>query len=112
MLMTNLAKKLVTEFTSEMRQVFESATAQQWTRFSARGHNIVQQKVQDITANEQPGSSLVVLDIEASFVTGQLWEVSVVKLVSGKILIDTTVKHAGGIIHKSNGFITPDPSDA
>ncbi|KAG5746767.1 hypothetical protein H9Q70_010543 [Fusarium xylarioides] len=55
---------------------------------------MVLERIEEIKNKERPGTDLVVLDDEFSLLFDrQLWEFSIIERVSGKVLIDTLVKH-------------------
>lgn len=47
----------------------------------------------DILQGKRQGSDLVILDDEFSLASRQLWEFAIIERVSGKVLINTTIKH-------------------
>lgn len=70
-------------------------------------YKIVLQLRQKISAGEQPGSRLVVLDNEFSMASKELWETSIIELVSGAVLINTTIIHNRKLNHnKGVGFLS------
>lgn len=86
------------------QEVFKSAAQEKWSCPPA--YNIVTQLRQKISAGEQPGSRLVFLDNEFSIASGELWETSIIELVSGDVLINTPIKHDQKLNHKGVDFLT------
>ena len=87
-----------------VQEVFKSAAQEKWSCPPA--YNIVTQLRQKISAGEQPGSRLIFLDNEFSIASGELWETSIIELVSGDVLINTTIKHDQKLNHKGVDFLS------
>jgi len=83
------------------RRAFESATRKRWT-FPLQ-YKIVCRRIEAILQGKRPGSDLVILDDEFSPASRQLWELAILERVSGKILINTIVKHQNGVDHNHLG---------
>jgi hypothetical protein len=69
---------------------FMSATSKQWT--SSQDIQLAMSRAAEIRAGHRQGTNLVILDIEFNR-SGQVNEVALIEYVSGRILLDTLVKH-------------------
>jgi len=87
-----------------VQEVFKSAAQEKWTCPPA--YNVVLQLKQKISAGEQPGSRLVFLDNEFSIASGELWETSIIEVVSGDVLINTTIEHDQKLNHNGIDFLS------
>jgi hypothetical protein len=56
----------------------------------------------EVEEGKRPGSDLVILDVEFLPASSQLLEFAIVEKVSGKVLIDTKVKHKNGLTFVSD----------
>ena len=99
-----LANNKKTQLTQKMRQVFESSIMQQWTHRPEQDYEFVQQRIQDIREEKLPASSVIILDIEYSISTKELWEVAIIEAVSGETLLNTTIKRMNPIVYKGGTF--------
>lgn len=86
------------------QEIFKSAARKKWSYPPA--YNVVTQLREKISAGEQPGSRLVLLDNEFSIASGELWETSIIELVSGDVLINTTIEHDQKLNHKGIDFFS------
>ncbi len=82
------------DYLPELRKFFNKITEKTWSLPSSLHRSLA-----DIQAGKTPGTALVVLDIEFSITSGQVWEVSMIEQVSGKVLLNTTIEHEHGIDH-------------
>ena len=84
-----------------LRNVFQSAVRVKWK--SSPAYERVQELTHEIAQGKRAGSDLVILDDEWSPGSNQLWEFAMVEKVSGKVLINTRVKHPNGLDHGAFG---------
>ena len=88
------ANKAGLDYLVKLRELFSKTTEKTWTLPSS-----LRPSLADIQAGRIPGTALIVLDIEFSITSRQVWEVSMIEQVSGKVLLNTTIKHERGIDH-------------
>lgn len=74
-----------------LQQCISTAKSKRWNFDSDFEAAIT--RTAEIREGKRPGSDLVVLDLEFLPSSGQILEIAVVESVSGKILLDTKVKH-------------------
>ncbi|KAM0451700.1 hypothetical protein ACHAO4_005655 [Trichoderma viride] len=79
------------------RKVFNSRLHHEWHCPST--YHQVRRFITEISQGKRPGSDLIVLDNEFSVATKQLWEFAIIEQVSGKTLVNTTIKHDNGLEH-------------
>ncbi len=72
----------------ELRKIFNKITDKTWSLPSSLHRSLA-----DIQAGKTPGTALIILDIEFSITSRQVWEVSMIEQVFGKVLLNTTIKH-------------------
>jgi hypothetical protein len=98
------------EATIDHRLVRETFSFMARKRWSFQPHyDIVRCSMYNILQGKRPGSDLVILDDEFSLASKQLWEFAIIERVSGKVLINTTIKHQERMDRDSPGqhpFIT------
>lgn len=96
--------------TIDHRLVRETFSFMARKRWSFRPHyDIVRCRMYNILQGKRPGSDLVILDNEFSLASKQFWEFAIIESVSGKVLINTTIKHQERMDRDSPGqhpFIT------
>lgn len=78
----------------EFQKIFSRIIENTWNLPSS-----IHRSLADIQADKTPGTALIVLDVEFSPASGQVWEVSMIEQVSGKVLLNTTIKYENGIDH-------------
>lgn len=83
------------DYLPELRKICNKITEKTWNLPSSLHRSLA-----DIQAGKTPGTALIVLDIEFSITSGQVWEVSMIEQVYGKVLLNTTIKHEHGIDHR------------
>jgi hypothetical protein len=90
-----------------VREKFDSIARKRWS--FPPSYDTVLCRMSDILQGKRPGSDLVILDDEFSLASRQLWEFAIIERVSGKVLINTTIKHQERVDCKSlvqHPFIT------
>ncbi|KAH0562098.1 hypothetical protein GP486_003203 [Trichoglossum hirsutum] len=82
-----------------LRETFNSAVRKRW-EFPPYYDN-VRHRVSEILQGKRAGSDLVILNVEFSPASNQVWEFALLERVSGKVLINTCVEHKDGLDHKT-----------
>lgn len=78
----------------ELQDMFSKSVQKTWTLPLS-----IRRSLADVQEGKMPGAGVIVLDIEFSPSSGQVWEVSMIEQISGNILLNTTIKHNRELDH-------------
>ncbi|ESU13402.1 hypothetical protein FGSG_07187 [Fusarium graminearum PH-1] len=90
---------------NSLRERFTNYTQTKWQ--VPADYQTVMDIAEKIKAGNRLGTKLVVLDVEFSPVSDQVWEIAVVEFVSGKVVINALVDHGDDIRHTFSSYKTP-----
>ncbi|CAG7557760.1 unnamed protein product [Fusarium equiseti] len=88
-----------------LREEFEDFTNNEWKVPEDYGKAMA--RMDEVKTGKRPGTDIVVLDIEFSPISDQVWEIAVIEYLSGKVIINALVDHGDDIKHEIPNQRTP-----
>lgn len=98
-LLQNSHKSILNHSITQLQEIFKSAIRKEW-RIQPQ-YDVVRRRTKEILQGKRPGTDLIILDDEFSPASQQLWEFAKIELVSGKVLVNTTIDHHRALDHNA-----------